>query len=226
MYMDANLTDLTLRHGPSTVLRGITFTFRAGTYYSISGRSGSGKSTLLNVLGLLIRPSSGSYRVGETDTAQMTDAQRSAFRAVSVGRIFQDFKLLGHRSVYDNISLQKSRYQTEPLDSETLHEALSTVGLAGFESRRASTLSGGEQQRVGLARLLVQQPNIVLADEPTGNLDSDNATAVMQCLEQLVNLGKTLIVVTHDPDMAKRASFRLRMSDGLLDHESSSLWDV
>ena len=196
-------------------LRGINFDIHAGEYISIMGPSGCGKSTLLNLLGCLDRPSEGHYRLGGDDTAQMNDDQLSAIRGKRLGFIFQSYNLIQQLTVLENIEVPLY-YQGRP---EAECRAISTelasrVGLEQRLHHRPFELSGGQQQRVAIARALVNDPLVILADEPTGNLDSTSGAEILKIFDNLNRNGKTLILVTHDPGIAKHCSRTIRLRDG------------
>ncbi|MBN1392017.1 MAG: ABC transporter ATP-binding protein [Sedimentisphaerales bacterium] len=186
-----------------------------GEYIAIMGPSGSGKSTLLNVLGCLDRPTSGRYRLGEKDVSQLNDDELSLIRGKHIGFIFQSYNLIGQLNVIENIELPMF-YQgfLEKASAEHARELAVLVGLGDRLKHRPSELSGGQQQRVAIARALANDPLIILADEPTGNLDSESGTEIMHILDHLHQQGKTLIAVTHDDSIAARAERTIRLFDG------------
>jgi putative ABC transport system ATP-binding protein len=189
----------------------------AGEYVAITGRSGSGKSTLLHLLGLLDRPSAGSYHLDGHDTTRLGDAARTALRGRRIGFIFQAFHLVPHRSAVENVMLgllYRRCGRTERV--ERARDALAQVGLAHRMDALPGTLSGGESQRVAIARAVVTEPALLLADEPTGNLDSATADSVLDIFDSLHNRGFTVVVVTHDSTVAERAERVLVMNDGVL----------
>ncbi len=190
---------------------------RRGEFVSIMGPSGSGKSTLLNCLGLVDRPTSGSYRLGNWETTRLTGRQRASIRGILVGFVFQAYHLLAGRDVAENIAMGLL-YRRIPR-RERLRRAAETaaqVGLAPRLSTPVEKLSGGERQRVAIGRAIVGDPVLVLADEPTGNLDSENSDLILDLLQQLNDRGHTIVVVTHDPTVARRARRHLRLIDGRL----------
>lgn len=197
------------------VLREIDITINSGEYIAIMGPSGSGKSTLLNMIGCLDRPSSGSYRLGGQDVSQLEDDDLSAIRGSRIGFVFQSFNLIAQLNVIENIEIPMF-YQNygEEESIERAHELAAMVGLADRTNHRPSELSGGQQQRVAIARALANDPLIILADEPTGNLDSSSGADILQILDSLHNQGKTLVVVTHDEHIATRAQRVIRLFDG------------
>jgi putative ABC transport system ATP-binding protein len=183
----------------------------------VMGPSGSGKSTLLHLLGLLDTPTGGSYLLDGLDTAALSDKDRSALRGARIGVVFQSFHLLGYRTALENVALAQL-YNRTPRGARlrAAADALDAVGLRHRADALPTTLSGGECQRVAIARALVNQPALVLCDEPTGNLDSANAAALMDLLDQLNAAGYTIAVITHDPAVAAHASRTITISDGVL----------
>jgi len=198
-------------------LRGVTVRITKGDYVALVGPSGSGKSTLMHLLGLLDRPTSGSVRVRGQDVRSLDDAGLAALRNRTIGFVFQAFQLLSRTSAVDNVALPLV-YRGVPRRErrDRAVAALEAVGLGHRLAHRPSQLSGGEQQRVAIARALVGEPALLLADEPTGNLDSRTGTEVMDILERLNSDGVALVLVTHDPVVAARAARRLQMRDGAM----------
>ncbi len=197
------------------VLRGIDLCVKAGEHIAIMGPSGSGKSTLLNILGCLDRPSQGRYVLGGEDISQLDDDELSLIRGARIGFVFQSFNLIEQLNVIENIEVPMY-YQGWP-EHESLaraRELAAMVGLADRIKHHPSELSGGERQRVAIARALANDPLILLADEPTGNLDSENGAVILKLLLSLHEQGKTLIVVTHDDDVAARAGKVVHIRDG------------
>ena len=205
--------------GPPEVqaLKGASLVVEAGDYISIVGPSGSGKSTMLNILGLLDRPSVGEYRLAGALTGELTDDQRAAVRARLIGFVFQAFHLMPRRTVLDNV-LMPMLYSGVPRRAREprARHALERVGLGHRVDFLPGALSGGERQRVAVARAVVSGPRMLLADEPTGNLDQHTSGEVMALFEELNDGGLTLIVITHDTAVAARAQRRLQISDGRL----------
>jgi len=203
--------------GPPAVhaVRDADLTIRRGDYVSIAGPSGSGKSTLLHVMGLLDRPTAGTYRLDGVDTRAMSERERAAWRGRRIGFVFQAFHLLGRRSVAENVELAMV-YTGVPRRrrSERARAALDRVGLGHRVAFSPATLSGGERQRVAIARALVGGPSLLLADEPTGNLDSATAASILDLFDDLHRDGLTLAVVTHDEAVSGRAERRVRTVDG------------
>ena len=197
------------------VLRDIDITINSGEYVAIMGPSGSGKSTLLNMIGCLDRPSSGNYRLGGQDVSQLEDDDLSAIRGARIGFVFQSFNLIAQLNVIENIEIPMF-YQNygEVESTERAMELAAMVGLGDRMRHRPSELSGGQQQRVAIARALANDPLIILADEPTGNLDSNSGADILEILDRLHREGKTLVVVTHDEQIATCAERVIRLFDG------------
>ena len=197
-------------------LAGIHLTIHKGEYLAMSGPSGCGKSTLLSIIGLLDTPTSGSYRLNNQPVEILDFAQRSRIRNQEIGFIFQSFNLIGDLTVYENVELPLTYRQRMPTaDRRTrVLESLERVGMAHRVSHYPSQLSGGQQQRVAVARALAGHPSILLADEPTGNLDSRNGEAVMELLQNLHRDGATICMVTHDSRFAKHAQREVHLFDG------------
>ena len=197
------------------VLRDIDITINSGEYVAIMGPSGSGKSTLLNMIGCLDRPSSGNYRLGGQDVSQLEDDDLSAIRGARIGFVFQSFNLIAQLNVIENIEIPMF-YQNygEVESTERAMELAAMVGLGDRMRHRPSELSGGQQQRVAIARALANDPLIILADEPTGNLDSSSGADILEILDRLHREGKTLVVVTHDEQIATCAERVIRLFDG------------
>jgi len=198
------------------VLKQLNLTFDEGDFIALMGPSGSGKSTLLNVLGCLDRPTSGHYYLGDVDVSAMTDDQLSEVRSTYLGFIFQSYNLLPQYTVVENIELPLL-YQGIKLDEKTKQRCTDLAEMVGLGDRldhRPLQLSGGQQQRVAIARSLVNDPHLILGDEPTGNLDSKTSVEIMQMLRELNRSGKTIIMVTHENDIAEWARRVVRLRDG------------
>ena len=199
-------------------LRGVSIDFPAGDFVALMGASGSGKSTLLNVLGCLDRPTSGEYWLAGRDVSKLDDDELSEIRSQHLGFIFQSYNLIQQLTVTENIELPLF-YQRDitPEARERCGRLAEMVGLSDRLDHRPFQLSGGQQQRVAIARALVNDPQVILADEPTGNLDSQTGDEIMQLLGELNEAGRTIIMVTHELDIASRAKRIVRMRDGVLD---------
>jgi putative ABC transport system ATP-binding protein len=211
--------DLTKTYHAGTVevaaLRGLSFDITEGEMVAIMGRSGSGKTTLLNILGCVERPSKGRYLLAGEEVARLSDAQRSTLRLRRIGFVFQAYNLLPSMSALDNVLLP-TVYSGLPNARQRAREALDRVGLAGREHHLPTQLSGGEQQRVAIARALINDPSIILADEPTGNLDTRRGEEVLALFQELNRDGITIVLVTHEEQLAQHAGRIVRLMDGRL----------
>ncbi len=221
MDVAARLVDLrkdyVLKSETVHALSGVTFDVPIGDYVSIMGPSGSGKSTLLNLLGCLDRPSGGSLFLGTQDVSKMNDDQLSYTRATSIGFVFQSYNLIPQLTVVENIEVPL--YYQGRLSSEDRQRCLDLADMVGLSDRlshRPTQLSGGQQQRVAIARSLVNDPYFILADEPTGNLDSKTTEEILLILEQLSDHGKTIIIVTHEDEVAGHTKRIIRLRDGMV----------
>ena len=204
-------------------LRGVTTQFAEGDFIAIMGASGSGKSTMLNLLGGLDRPTLGKYYLGGEDVSQLDDDELSRIRNERIGFIFQSYNLIPQYTVLENIEVPLHYRPGYPAisaaDRKRCEELASRVGLADRLDHRPTQLSGGQQQRVAIARALVNDPDIILADEPTGNLDSTTEEEIMRLLHELNREGRTIIMVTHEPAVALQARRRIIMKDGVIERE-------
>ena len=213
------LTDEVETHALSDVHLDI----RKGEYVSIEGPSGSGKTTLLSILGLLDTPSSGEYTLGDKPVANLTSRERALLRNRNIGFIFQSFNLIGDLTVFENVELPLT-YRGMPASErkQRVTAALERVGMSHRAKHMPSQLSGGQQQRVAVARAVAGDPLILLADEPTGNLDSKNGDAVMELLRELHKAGATICMVTHNPEYARHATRTINLFDGRVVDETRS----
>ncbi len=221
MQLAASIDNLTkdyhLKGGTVHALRGVTFDVPQGDYVAIMGPSGSGKSTLLNLLGCLDRPTSGRLLLGSDDVGQMDDDQLSMIRASRIGFVFQSYNLIAQLTVLENIEVPL--YYMGQLRSEhrqRVQELAELVGLGDRMDHRPVQLSGGQQQRVAIARSMINDPYFILADEPTGNLDSVTSKEILSIFDQLNREGRTIIIVTHENEIADRAGRTIRLHDGLV----------
>ncbi len=204
-------------------LAGIHLDIMPGEYVSIAGPSGCGKSTMLSILGLLDTPTEGTYTLNGTSVDNLTLSDRARIRNREVGFIFQAFNLIGDLTVYENVELPLT-YRGTPSSErkQKVQDALERVGMAHRMKHYPAQLSGGQQQRVAVARAVVGDPSIVLADEPTGNLDSSNGEAVMDLMKELHTAGSTICMVTHDPRYARHAERTIRLFDGRVVEEEAA----
>ncbi|MCL5104078.1 MAG: ABC transporter ATP-binding protein [Armatimonadetes bacterium] len=199
-------------------LRGVSFSVDPGEFVAIMGPSGSGKSTLMNIIGCLDRPTSGIYMLDNINAGKLSDSARAAVRNRKIGFVFQSFNLLPRMSALKNVILPMM-YSTEPKNHKLARHSLESVGLGKRFHHTPMQLSGGEQQRVAIARALVNDPPIIFGDEPTGNLDTATGVEIMSIFQKLNEQGKTVIIVTHEPDIAQHARRVLRFRDGLLESD-------
>lgn len=196
-------------------LSSINLHINAGEYLSVMGSSGSGKSTFLNMLGLLDRPDSGQYLLNGVDTMSLDEDERARVRREEIGFVFQSYHLIARLSAYENIEMPLLLTGVAPRKRrELVDDILQRLGIKKRAHHLPNQLSGGERQRVAIGRSIIMQPSILLADEPTGNLDSKSGAEVTEILENLNREGLTLLIVTHDPEMGQRATRQVRMADG------------
>lgn len=202
---------------PVEALRHVDLQIETGDYLAIVGPSGSGKSTMLHLLGLLDSPTDGVYELDGIDTGRLSERQKAGLRGAKIGFVFQSFHLLAHRSNLENVMLAETyRATNRGTRKARAIDALSRVGLARLVDRFPGELSGGERQRVAVARALMGDPSLILADEPTGNLDTENTENILDMFDQLHDRGVTLAVITHDHDVSRRAVRRVFIRDGQL----------
>lgn len=213
---------------PVYALRDVTLAVGRGDHVAVTGPSGSGKSTLLGLVGLLDRPTSGSYRLDGHETVELAEGARAALRAGTIGFVFQAFHLLPYRTTEENVMLAEV-YRPRGTAAlprrgrrDRAREALERVGLGKRAEFRPDRLSGGERQRVAIARALLGNPALLLCDEPTGNLDGENTAVVLDVLDELHAQGLTLLVITHEEAVAERAARRIRIADGRVSDASPS----
>ncbi|MEI7764996.1 MAG: ABC transporter ATP-binding protein [bacterium] len=201
-------------------LRGVTFSIKKGEFVSIMGPSGSGKSTLLHILSFLDRPTGGTYQFENKSIDEMNDLDLARVRNKDMGFIFQSFNLLSRLSVHDNVEIPLLYSDILPSKrAKLVEEAVRAVGLEEKLHTEAGRLSGGQKQRVAIARALVTDPNVIFADEPTGNLDSESGLQVMEILESLNDKGRTVILVTHETQTAEFADRIIRIKDGMVESD-------
>lgn len=206
------------------VLKGIDLTIEKGEYVALMGPSGSGKSTLMNMIGCLDSPTSGTYILNNQDVSGMTDNELAEIRNKEIGFVFQTFNLMPRQTALDNVALPLIYAGIKKAQREELSKkALSGVGLADRMTHKPNELSGGQRQRVAVARALVNNPAILLADEPTGNLDSKTSLEIMQLFDDLHSKGNTIILVTHEEDIAKFAKRVVRLKDGRIEHDGKEM---
>ncbi|HEB9429962.1 TPA: ABC transporter ATP-binding protein [Campylobacter coli] len=208
------IKNLSKKFGKVKALDNINLNIYKGEWLAIMGPSGSGKSTLLNILSLMDDPSSGKYILDNENLEQINEEQKITLRREKIGLIFQQFHLIPYLSALENVML--SQYYHSSVDEEDAKAVLEKVGLSHRLSHLPSQLSGGEQQRVCIARALINNPEILLADEPTGNLDEANEKIVLETLQKLKNEGKTIVLITHNPELAKFADRTLILQHGIL----------
>lgn len=203
------------------VLKGIDLDIKQGDYVAIMGPSGSGKSTLMNLLGCLDTPTAGTYILNGNDVSQMSDDELAEIRNTEIGFVFQTFNLLPRTTALENVALPMIYAGKSKKDrTKRAEEVLVDVGLADRMDHKPNQLSGGQRQRVAVGRALINRPSIILADEPTGNLDSKTSEEIMDLLDDIHKNGNTVIVVTHEEDIAERAHRIIRLLDGMIDSDT------
>jgi putative ABC transport system ATP-binding protein len=201
-------------------LRGVSFEINTGDFVSIMGPSGSGKSTLMHIIGCLDYPTGGKYFLSGQDVSQLNDNQLALFRNQKIGFVFQEFNLLPKATILRNVELPLTYNNTHSKNKKQLAvQALEKVGLGDRLKHRPNEISGGQKQRVAIARALVNHPSIILADEPTGNLDSKTGQDIMKMIEKLHDKGNTIILVTHEPEIAQYSQRIIHLKDGLIDKD-------
>jgi putative ABC transport system ATP-binding protein len=204
-------------------LRDVTFVAEKGDYIAIMGPSGSGKSTLLNIIGLLDRPDGGIYELDNIKTTSLNEKEQAEVRRHKIGFVFQFFHLVPRLTAEQNIGLPLLLAGIEKEErSKRIQEALGAFGIKDRARHRPDQLSGGQRQRVAIARATIMKPSVILADEPTGNLDRASGTEVVEILEELNHQGITLLMVTHDPELGTRAKRKVRMVDGRINQDSAA----
>lgn len=204
------------------VLHGINVTIFKGEFVAIMGQSGSGKSTLMNILGCLDTPTSGSYVLHGKETSKLSDNELAKVRNETIGFVFQGFNLLKRMPLIDNVSLPLLYAGVPMIEARKRGaEKLAQTGLGAFTKRLPNQISGGQQQRVAIARALVCEPALILADEPTGNLDTTTSSEIMELFTRLNSEGMSILIVTHEPDVAKYAKRLVRLKDGLVTYDGS-----
>ncbi|MFI5221902.1 MAG: ABC transporter ATP-binding protein [Bacteroidia bacterium] len=201
-------------------LRGIDLVIEKGEYVALMGPSGSGKSTLMNIIGCLDTPTGGTYILNNNDVSHLTDNKLAEIRNKEIGFVFQTFNLLARSTALDNVALPLVYAGVGKKDRKLKAEkTMASVGLADRMEHKPNELSGGQRQRVAIARALINNPSIILADEPTGNLDTKTSIEIMQLIEEIHKQGNTIVVVTHEEDIAKRARRVVRLRDGIIESD-------
>jgi len=201
-------------------LRGVSFEINIGEFVSIMGPSGSGKSTLMHIIGCLDYPTEGKYFLSGQDVSKLNDNQLALFRNQKIGFVFQEFNLLPKATILRNVELPLTYNNTSSKNKKRLAvQALEEVGLSDRLKHRPNEISGGEKQRVAIARALINRPSIILADEPTGNLDSKTGQDIMKMIDKLHDEGNTIILVTHEPEIARYGKRIIHLKDGVIDRD-------
>lgn len=209
-------------HNKLHVLKGINLEIKQGEFVSIMGSSGSGKSTLLNIIGILDEKDHGIYELDHIPIEHLTETKAAEYRSKFLGFVFQSFNLIGYKTALENVALPLY-YQNIPRKERNIKalEYLEKVGLAQWANHLPNELSGGQKQRVAIARALITNPKVILADEPTGALDSQTTHDIMKLLQEINNEGKTIIVVTHEPDVAAQTKRNVVLKDGIIESDET-----
>lgn len=209
-------------HNKLHVLKGINLEIKQGEFVSIMGSSGSGKSTLLNIIGILDEKDHGIYELDHIPIEHLTETKAAEYRSKFLGFVFQSFNLIGYKTALENVALPLY-YQNVPRKERNIKalEYLEKVGLAQWANHLPNELSGGQKQRVAIARALITNPKVILADEPTGALDSQTTHDIMKLLQEINNEGKTIIVVTHEPDVAAQTKRNVVLKDGIIESDET-----
>ncbi|MDR0579906.1 MAG: ABC transporter ATP-binding protein [Campylobacteraceae bacterium] len=216
MSIVVELKDIEKCFGDVSALEGINITIKNGEWVSIMGPSGSGKTTLLNILSLMDTPTNGTYLLEGIDASKLNEAQQLVFRREKIGLVFQQFHLIPYLTALENVML--AQYYHSSTDEEDAKAVLAKVGLSHRLTHRPSELSGGEQQRLCIARALINNPEILLADEPTGNLDEENERVIFELLGKLRDEGKTVIVITHNPELGELGDRIIHLHHGKIEY--------
>ncbi len=214
------INSLRKRYGTKEVLKSLDMNVCCGDFVAIMGKSGSGKSTLINIIGLLEEDYEGEYRLFGEDMKKMSDRKLTKHRCKDIGYVFQAYNLINDCTVKENVLLPAS-YAKNKVSPETLEALFEELEIAELANKRAELLSGGEKQRVGIARAIINNPRLVIADEPTGSLDEENSEKIFRILKRLNANGTTIILVTHNHQLAEKAGRQLVLSDGILKEQRS-----
>ncbi len=221
MHEILKLENIVKNYGTSTkALRGLSLTVCKGEFLSIMGNSGSGKTTLLNIIGLVEKPTSGKLFIDGTAAEELSERQRAKIRNERIGFVFQNYALIPYYTAYENISVPLLINNVNPKECrDRVNNCLKLVDMEKYKNKRVSKLSGGEKQRIAIARAIANKPDIILADEPTGALDSENGQKVMELLVKLHELGNTIIMVTHNEELAKMTDRTVYIKDGVISEQ-------
>ncbi|MFZ2098070.1 MAG: ABC transporter ATP-binding protein [Anaerolineales bacterium] len=210
-----------------TALEGISMTVKPGEFLAIMGPSGSGKSTLMNILGCLDRPTSGNYLLAGEDVSRMSREQLAHIRNQKIGFVFQSYNLLNQATALQNVLMpivyRRNGHISHKERLDMAHQVLTSVGLADRDNHKPTEMSGGQQQRVAIARALINSPALILADEPTGNLDSHSGLEIMEILQNLHSQGRTIVMITHDARNATYAERTIQLKDGKIDYDNNHI---